>query len=110
MTDPTVFVIFAPLLFGMVVVWFVLIRLLFKRLEQAHPSKYESMGRPSLFLRNNIATGWATLKFLLTREHRSLKDGYLSKLADAMLVFFFLYSLIFFGLFTLIVRQSAHAA
>jgi hypothetical protein len=95
-------------LFGMVVVWFVLIKLLFNRLEAAHPQKYEAMGRPSLFLRNNIATGWATMKFLFAREHRTLNDNYLSKLSDAMLVFFAIYLLLFFGLSFFI--SGPHAA
>ena len=95
-------------LFGMVVVWFVLIKMLFNRLEVAHPQKYEAMGRPSLFLRNNIATGWATMKFLFAREHRSLNDSYLSKLSDAMLVFFAIYLLLFFGL--AFVASVPHAA
>jgi hypothetical protein len=85
-------------LFGMVIVWFVLIKLLFNRLEVAHPQKYEAMGRPSLFLRNNIATGWATMKFLFAREHRALHDSYRSKLSDAMLVFFAIYLFLFLGL------------
>ncbi|TBR40407.1 MULTISPECIES: hypothetical protein [Dyella] len=95
------------LLLGMVVVWFVLIKLLFNRLEAAHPQKYEAMGRPSLVLRNNIATGWATLKFLVAREHRLLNDNYLSKLSDAMLVYFLIYLLLFFGLFSLFIGQPA---
>lgn len=110
MNEQAIFMSIASVLFGMVLVWFVLIRLLFKRLEVAHPSKYESMGRPSLFLRNNIAAGWATMKFLLAREHRPLNDSYLSKLADSMLGFVVVYSLLFFGLIAYITSQSAHAA
>jgi hypothetical protein len=86
-------------LLGMVIVWFVLIKLLFNRLEVAHPQKYEAMGRPSLFLRNNIGSGWAIFKFLVMREHRTLNDRYLSRLSDAMLVFFAIYLLMFFGIF-----------
>ncbi len=85
--------------FGIALVWFVLIKLLFNRLAAAHPQKYEAMGRPSLFLRNNVATGWATMKFLIAREHRALNDTYLSKLSDVMLVFFIIYLLLFFYLF-----------
>jgi hypothetical protein len=85
--------------FGIALVWFVLIKLLFNRLAAAHPQKYEAMGRPTLFLRNNIATGWATMKFLVAREHRTLNDRYLSKLSDAMLVFFTIYLLLFSYLF-----------
>jgi hypothetical protein len=86
-----------PILFGMVFVWFVLVKLLFNRLESAHPDKYESMGRPSLFLRNNSATVWATLKFIIGREHRVLGDSYLSRLSDFMLIFFVIYLLLFLG-------------
>lgn len=81
----------------MVAVWFVLIKLLFNRLEALHPQKYEAMGRPSLFLRNNIGTGWMTLKFLIAREHRTLNDSYLSRLSDSMLAFFAIYVLVFLG-------------
>jgi len=97
-------------LFAMVIVWFVLIKLLFNRLEQAHQQKYEAMGRPSLFLRNNIATGWATLKFLVTREHRSLNDNYLSKLSDGMLIFFIAYLVLFFGISAWVVGHPTPAA
>lgn len=89
---------FGMILFAMVIVWFVLLKVLFNRLEQRHPLKYEAMGKPSLFLRNNIATGWATMKFLFVREHRSLNDPTLSKLSDSMLVYLSAYLLLFFGL------------
>src|SRR3546814_494202 len=101
---------FFALLFGMVIVWFLLIKILFNRLERAHPEKYEAMGRPSLFLRNNIATGWATLKFIVAREHRSLNDVYLSKLSDCMLIYFAIYLLLFFGLSFLVAGLSTPAA
>ena len=91
-------IILFAVLFGMVIAWFVLIKLLLNRLEVAHPQKYESMGRPALFLRNNIATGWATTKFLLGRQYRFLNDSYLSKLSHIMLVFSVIYLLLFFGL------------
>ena len=97
-------------LFGMVIVWFVLIKLLFTRLERAHPMKYEAMGKPSIFLRNSISGGWATLKFLVAREHKALNDSYFSKLSNAMLVFFVVYLLVFFGLFFLVAAQSASRA
>jgi hypothetical protein len=98
-----------PILFGMVIAWFVLIKLLFNRLERAHPQKYEAMGRPSLFLRNSISGGWATLKFLATREHKALNDKYLSKLSDAMLAFFGIYLLLFVALFVLVALQTPAA-
>ena len=97
-------------LFAMVIVWFVLIKLLFNRLERTHAQKYEAMGRPSLFLRNNIATGWATLRFLVAREHRSLNDSYLSKLSDGMLIFFIVYLMLFFGISAWLVGHPVPAA
>jgi len=42
-------VIFA-ILFGMVLIWFLLIKMMFNRLESYHPEKYKAMGRPSFFL------------------------------------------------------------
>jgi len=102
-------VVLGVALFAMVIVWFVLIKMLFNRLERAHPVKYEAMGRPSLFLRNNIATGWATLKFIVSREHRSLSDSYLSKLSDAMLIYFSVYLLLFFGIFAWVANNPMAA-
>ena len=90
------------LLFAMVLGWFVLIRTLFSRLERMHSQKYESMGRPSLFLRNNMSSGLATMKFLFAREHRSLNDRVLSRLSDFMLAYLVVYLVLFFGLFVLI--------
>jgi hypothetical protein len=107
MNNQTLSVTLFLILFGMVIVWFVLIKILFNRLERLHPQKYEAMGQPSLILRNNISGGLATLKFLVAREHKSLNDSYLSKLSDAMLVFFVIYILLFFGLFFGIVGQTA---
>ncbi|HEY4146087.1 hypothetical protein [Pinirhizobacter sp.] len=94
-------------LFGMVIMWFVMIKLLFNRLEAAHPEKYAAMGRPSLFLRNSVASSWATMRFLVTREHRTLNDSYLSRLSDAMLVFFAIYLLLFFGMVFFVSRVHA---
>ncbi len=51
-----------------------------------------------MFLRNNIAGSWVTLKFLVVREHKVLNDRYLSKLSDFMLIFLAIYLLLFFGL------------
>ena len=110
MSPQTLVITLFPILFGMVIVWFVLIKLLFNRLERAHPQKYEAMGRPSLFLRNSIAGGWATFKFLVAREHKALNDSYLSKLSYAMLIFFAVYLLLFFGLFFVVAGQAIHPA
>ena len=75
----------------MLAAWFVMTAKLFSRLSQRHPVKYEAMGRPTLFLRNNIATGFMTAKFLFLREHKDLDDPALSNLCDFMLCFFAVY-------------------
>jgi|SRR5690606_21578021 len=106
----TISIALFPVLFGMVLVWFVLVKLLFNRLEQAHPQTYEAMGRPSLFLRNSPAGAIAMLKFLARREHLALKDSYLSKLSDSMLVFFAIYLVLFIGLVVLMLGQGAGSA
>jgi hypothetical protein len=87
----------------MVLVWFVLVTLLFKRLAIAHGRKYAAMGYPSLFSRTDASGTWAMLKFLVARGHRSLGDRYLSRLSDGMLVFSLIYLVLFlwlgFGIF-----------
>ena len=47
------------------------------------------------------------LKFLVTREHKALNDSYLSKLSDAMLAFFVVYTVLFFTLFFSVAGQVA---
>lgn len=84
--------------FGLVVIWFYLLRRLFNRLEHDHTEKYEAMGRPGLFLRNNITSGFATFKFLFLREHRQLGDSGLSRLADGMLIYCVVFVASVFGL------------
>jgi hypothetical protein len=91
-----------PILFCMILGWFVMIRRLFGRLEMRHREKYEAMGRPSLFLRNNISGNWATLKFLVLREHKVLDDPQLSKLSDFMLAYLSVYLVVFLALVCLI--------
>ena len=108
-SEPTFIFLFATL-FGMVLIWFVLVKLLFNRLAAAHPAKYEAMGRPSLFLRNSPSGVWAMLKFLVAREHRALGDTYLSKLSDGMLAFLLVYLVLFIGLGFGIVGQVPASA
>lgn len=103
----TLFAAIFAVLACMVLVWFVLVKMLFNRLESSHPEKYEEMGSPSLFLRNSPASAIALLKFLVAREHKILNDSSLSKLSDAMLVFLLIYLVLFLTLFFNIVSQVA---
>lgn len=92
-----------PIIFGsmmfMVLIWFVLLKIIFTKLEREHPEKYKQMGEPSLFFNNSLKTGLVTLKFIGKREHNNLNDPALSKLSDFALVFFVIYAVIFFGMF-----------
>lgn len=94
-TSESTFSVLFAILLGMVVIWFVLMQLLLRRLASAHPATYEAMGRPSLFLRNSSSGALAVLQFLIARKHRTLGDTYLSMLSDGMLVFFAVYLVLF---------------
>ncbi len=93
-----VFTMVSAVLFGMVLLWFTLLSLVYRRLESAHPDKYAAMGRPSLFLRNTPAGAAAMLRFLATREHKHLGDRYLTRLSDVALVFVLVYATLFVAL------------
>ena len=99
-----------PLLFIMAFGGLGLTKLLLSRLERAHPDKYEAMGKPSLFLRNNISNAWATQKFIFCREHKTLNDKYLSKLSDVILVLSSIYFLLFIGVFWVATNAPPAAA
>ncbi|RJS93799.1 hypothetical protein [Salinisphaera sp. Q1T1-3] len=80
------------------IVWFVLLTLLFRRLEKVHPHRYTRMGRPDLFRNHAMKTGFATLRFVIRREHRSLKDPRLGYLSDTAMAVFVIYIVLFFSL------------
>ena len=92
---------------GLVLICFCLLKLIFNRLERDHADTYEAMGRPSLFLRNNIASGFAFFKFLFLREHRQLGDPSLSRLADGMLLYFAAFITAVFGLMVALPQGAA---
>ena len=103
-----------PIIFGammfMVLIWFVLLKIIFSKLERSHPEKYKQMGEPSLFMNNSMKTGLATLKFIGKREHNQLNDPALSKLSDFALVFFIIYTVIFFSMFFGVSSMSMQAS
>ena len=87
------------LLFCSVPVWFFLCYRLFKILETRHPEKYESMGKPGLFMNNSISNNISFGKFLFRGEWRALNDQRLAVLCKFMLVFFVLYCIGFLSMF-----------
>lgn len=96
--DEVFALIFGALLI-LTLLWFVLLKWIFQKLEKNHFDKYEQMGKPSLFLNNNFKTVLATLKFICKREHKNLGDVALSKLSDIALVFLLVHTIIFCALF-----------
>ena len=74
----------------------------FRRLESAHSQKYLEMGRPSLFLRNNIKNGWLFLKFLWRSEYLELGDSRLTGMCSFMKVFFVIYCVLFVSMIVLL--------
>jgi hypothetical protein len=92
--EPLFFTLFI-VLFCMALIWFGLITSFFKRLETKHPEQYESLGRPSVFARNNISNSSAALKFLLLRRYRALNDPELTSFANGMVVYFAVYAALF---------------
>jgi energy-coupling factor transporter transmembrane protein EcfT len=105
--SPLFLILFGALVF-MSVMWFVLTTLLFNHLKKNHPQKYASIGYPSSIVGYNIFVAWVTLKFIITRQNKTLNDKYLSKLSNIMLVSLIVYWVLFIILF--ITAFIAHAA
>lgn len=98
------FSIFFPLfwvLFGSVLVWFVLVSRLYKILANEHPRKYEEMGKPTLFWNNSPKSGWVLMKFILKKEYRELKNPKLTGLGNFMFGFSVAYFVLFGSLLVL---------
>lgn len=94
------------LVFAGVIVWFVMVSSLFRRLRRDHPEKFRTMGEPGLFLNNTPRTNWTFIRFLFKREDRELSDPSLSRLSRTMLIFFVCYCIVFFGLVAAMMSSS----
>ena len=78
-------------------VWFGRVRRLFSALEQRHQAKYIDMGRPSLFMRNNIEANMALMRFLFRKEYLALGDSAIATQGASMRVHFIVH-LVGFGI------------
>lgn len=87
--------VFIPL----VLIGFVLITMLFRRLKSAHRTRYEELGSPTFLSPYNFSSQIKVSKFILLREHKDLGDKFLSRLSDAILA----YSTTYIILFTLVI-------
>ena len=70
-------------LFFLVGLWFLMLAMLWQRLISYHPATYEAIGSPH-FLKPLGA--FSTLRFILTRAHRTLGDRVLGWLSDGALI------------------------
>jgi len=76
-------------MFGTTVAWLVLLHLVLRRVERAHPDVYDSMGRPNVIMNNTPRNNGPALRFVLDRRYRTLEDPVLNRLGDlARLAFF----------------------
>jgi hypothetical protein len=81
---------------AMVVIWFVLILWVFKRLRRRHPSVFESLGSPSLFWNNSPRNNFLFLRFLFGSEPRQLRDETLVRVCVFMRILIAAYLMLFF--------------
>jgi len=94
----TLYLSLFTILMTMVFIWFGLCIWVFRRLENRHHKKYIELGKPSLFLRNNIQNNLFFIRFLWQTEYSALDDPSLSKTCNFMKIFFIVYCLVFFSL------------
>lgn len=99
----------------MVLVWFVCVSKLSRRLHDRHPEKYEQMRLADLWPRdlagwfaghNNAKPVFALLRFLSRREDLALHDADISSLSVFMRWFFYVYFGLFLVLVFLILSQN----
>ena len=95
------------ILFFAVIVWFILCNRMFGALKTRHPVTYDELGKPSLFMNNNIGNNLSFLRFLFSRGWQNLDDSQLATLGNSMLVFFVAYLIGFAYLFIMILTGNA---
>lgn len=84
---PSYLLVLLGILFAAVLVWFVLVSILYRRLASNHPDKYRQMGKPGLFAKGRgPGQSVRLMKFILTREDRPLEDPQISRLTTIMFV------------------------
>ncbi len=95
-------IVFMFMFFGVAIgtlVWFGRVRRLYSALEQRHEGKYASMGRPSLFMRNNLETNIALIRFLLRKEYLALGDSEIAEQGASMRAHFIIQNIFLVAMF-----------
>jgi hypothetical protein len=101
-------------LFGMVVVWFVILNQYLRTLKNNYYQLWVELGKPAVFTNNTPQTNVAVFRHLRTRAYQRLSDHDLSKQGDRLPLFFIFYLIVFVlvvGLMTILFitnsRQSS---
>ncbi|WP_457098202.1 hypothetical protein [Lysobacter sp. P5_B9] len=96
--------LFIPL-FIMAVLWLPMVGYLLHSIAKRHPTKYQAMGRPSLFNPNPMHLA-RLFRFLFTSECHSLGDSRVSALSNVMRAWFVVYLIGGVALVGLVVRSA----
>ena len=97
MSDTVAIAWFATL-FGMGIMWLILIAWTFRRLRVRHVATYDAIGSPSLFWNNSLRNNWLFIKFLFQQQWQRLVDPELAAVARFMQILFVVYMAGFIGL------------
>ena len=89
---------FFSILFLTSIGWIILLLLLCKRLKENHLNVYIQMHSPTLF-KGDLKGFKSIFIFVFNRQHKSLRDPFLSSLSDAMLICFLLAILLLLAIF-----------
>lgn len=99
------------ILFGLMLilggVYFYLVKKTFNRLEECHPEKYNSLGRPSLISNNSPSNNIKFIKFLFKRDWKDLNDEKVASLGNNLIILFIIYSSVFLALIVEIFTANA---
>jgi hypothetical protein len=82
-------------IFAGVIVWWILVAILFRRLRSDHPGKFREMGEPRVFKNYPPRTTLVLMKFLFCREDMDLDDARLNDFTLRMRSFFVVYAAVF---------------
>ena len=82
-------------LFGMVVVWFVLVSQFLRTLKRRHVTVWHDLGEPALLANNTPQTNLAIFYYLKRRAYQQLGDQELWKLGDRLRIFITIYIIAF---------------
>src|SRR5436190_3398311 len=98
------------MLMASVIAWFIMATHLFRLLRTRHPDVYDSLGRPTLILNNNVQNGWLFMRFLLGGRFEKIDDAETLRLCQFMRVFAYCYFGLFIATVACFLFSTAHPA